>query len=176
MSLLSNSAFAQFQDNLYIGFGIGKTAFDIYASDDTKYKKNSYEVLIGKRLTNNISVELQYVNFAHAVFAVVDSVPETFSGKSIGVSSSYYFLPTSEFMPFVNRLAPFIKLGAGYANLDFSDESASIDFSANEDTFHGFAGVGLDSKLDYDSNITYRIEYQYLGGLGTTSVGLLFDY
>jgi hypothetical protein len=177
--LLSSAAFAQDEDiykDMYFGVGVSKTTSESDGvangvSYTIKYDENNYKALVGKRLNENMSVELQYSNFAEADLAVDGATltsPIAFSGNSIGVAGLYYFDPKADF-------SPFAKLGAHSWKL----EATTGGVTAKNDGVDAVFGVGGDGKIDGNESVKYRVEFERLKAdddLDVFSMGLLFDY
>ncbi|SMN12871.1 hypothetical protein BHECKSOX2_1370 [Bathymodiolus heckerae thiotrophic gill symbiont] len=118
-----------------------------------KYKKNNYKALIGKRLNDNMAVELQYVDFAkkNSGSVAVNEVPFTlnFSGNSLGVAGLYYFNPQGDF-------SPFVKLGIH----SWNSKNKVGGKSVKDDGTDVLYAVGVDGKIN--ETMKYRVEFERL--------------
>jgi hypothetical protein len=173
VSLLSSAVFAQPQKDIYFGVGFNKATFEIVEPTYTmEYDEKSYKLLAGKRINENISAELQYLDFSKQDL-LVDSavVPVIFSGNSISLSGLYYFEPQEEF-------SPFAKLGAH--SWDIKESFTDQDLTMKGNGIDILYGIGVDGKIDEHDNIKYRLEFEHLEldsvDFDTLSAGLLFDY
>jgi hypothetical protein len=173
VGLLSSTAFAEPQKDIYFGVGVNKATFEIVEPTYTmEYDEKSYKLLAGKRIDNEISAELQYLDFSKQDL-LVDSatIPVIFSGNSIGLSGLYYLDPQKEF-------SPFAKLGIH--SWDIKESFEELDLTMKGNGIDVFYGAGVDGKIDKYDDIKYRLEFERLEFDGvdfdTLSAGLLFDY
>jgi hypothetical protein len=173
--LLSSTAFAEPQKDIYFGVGVNKATFEVSGNSSgidyqINYEEKSYKALVGKRVNDEMSVELQYVDFAKKNIAIDGIVfPSTLSADSISVSGLYYLDPKKDF-------SPFAKLGM---------HSWDVKEIYAEDVIKGngvdvFYGAGVDGKIDKYDDIKYRLEFENfkVGDVDfkVFSFGLLFDY
>ena len=174
-SLLSSVVFAQ--SDMYFGVGVGKTSTDTTnvvieaTSYAFKYEEVSYRALIGKRLNDNMSVELQYTDFTKDNTIEKNSTWTAYmSVSSIGVSGVYHFNPQADF-------SPFVKLGVSAWDVDLTIKNMTTGVSANgdEDGTDVLYGVGVDGKIT--DTMKYRVEFERLDeDIDSVSAGVLFDF
>jgi len=169
-SLLSSVVFAQ--SDMYFGVGMHQSKLsDTRSISGTsytvKYKENSYRALIGKRLNDNMAVELQYVDLSKGSVKINGVTNSNFSGDSLGIAGLYYFVPQADYLPFV-------KLG-------FHSWNSKQEFgtrSVKDDGTDVLYGVGVDGKIN--ETMKYRVEFERLEGkhsdIDNIGVALLVDF
>ncbi|SFV89081.1 hypothetical protein MNB_SUP05-SYMBIONT-5-1429 [hydrothermal vent metagenome] len=185
VGLLTSSAYADSNTKgMYFGIGAvqssstSKGTFTEVSGTVTsytaKYKKTNYKALIGKRLNDNISVELQYVDFAKddltddlaAKGIATESISMT--GESIGVVGLYHFNPQADY-------SPFVKLGMHSWDFEFK---TSVGESTKGDGTDVLYGVGLDGKIN--DSMRYRLEFERMdlngSDMDNIGVGLLVSF
>lgn len=186
---------AQAASDTYFGIGIVQSkASDsdsvsvgsVTISENTKYKKINYKVLMGSRLNNNWAIEGQYTNFARdtGIINITNSEnaaingdwTATYSGSSLGVAGLYYFTPQANF-------SPFVKLGWHFWDTKGQLAKGAVSFPVlDRDGNNEFYGVGVDGKIN--ETMKYRVEFERMkikddtdsNNVDNIGVGLLFDF
>ncbi len=173
-SSLSLSTHAE--SNTYFGVGIMQTkskgdVVDAGTTYSAEYKKNNYKALLGKRINDSWSVEVQYTNFAK------DNLTQnlttdvlSMSGKSLGIAGLYHFNPVADY-------SPFVKLG--FHSWDVKAVNNNTGVSEKIDGTDALYGVGLDGKVN--NAMKYRLEFERMADMDgddvdNIGIGLLFDF
>lgn len=170
VGLLTVSAYADSNTkDMYFGIGVAQSKTkDTDEGITAKYKKINYKALIGKRLNDNMSVELQYTDFAKDNLETTSAtITASMSGTSIGVVGLYHFNLQTNY-------SPFVKVGMHSWDLKAKTNGGSSKKIDGHDVLYG---IGLDGKIN--DFIKYRLEFERMdvdSDMDNIGVGLLVDF